>query len=30
MINIHRNIEISTDAILNEWSKASRRIYIKL
>lgn len=30
MLNIHRDIEISTDAVLDELSKASRRINIKL
>uniref|UniRef100_A0A2S2PK90 Repressor of the inhibitor of the protein kinase n=1 Tax=Schizaphis graminum TaxID=13262 RepID=A0A2S2PK90_SCHGA len=30
MLNIHRNIEISTDAVLDELSKSSRRINIKL
>jgi len=29
MLNIHRDIEISTDAVLDELSKASRRINIK-
>lgn len=30
MLNIHRGIEISTDAVLDELSKSSRRINIKL
>lgn len=30
MLNIHRDIEISTDAVLDELSKSSRRINIKL
>jgi len=30
MLNIHRDIEISTDAVLDELSKLSRRINIKL